>query len=187
MIDRVNRRCKWSCQVVITVRDIHFEERVEVHRFAQILRHIQVTVFLVAPVRPQAWVEDFIRQVALEFQLGAHVFVKGRRVGPHDVCHAGVVFVELSCGIAVFAFESAVDAANRLALVAQQLFCEAVIVDAQVGALDVVARKPCKTRQFAHDAVAFLVRQRRAFQQGQGIFPKRELGRLLHSFSEIFQ
>ena len=65
-----------------------------------------------------------------------------------------VVLDSFAGRVTVDADEAAVEAANRPALVAQQLLEEALVDDAQVGADDVIRRKAGVAARRAHDRLA---------------------------------
>ena len=95
----------------------------------------------------------------------AHVVVERRLVGTVERRSGRVVLGLLADGVEVAAGEAAVEPADRLPLVAQQLLGEALDLDAQVAALHVVRRQAGVARQPGGDLVPLRRRQPVALQQ----------------------
>ena len=128
-------------EVEVTAGDHDAHVRVHRHRLAQRLAHGGVAVgkVLPAPVEVER-LQDLIRQVRLEAQVVAHVVVHRRGVGAVDLDEARVELELLAGGVAVEAGVAAVEPAHGAAFAAQQLLAVAEDLDAQVGALHVIAR-----------------------------------------------
>ena len=81
--------------------------------------------------------DHFIRRVAFKFQLTPHVVIETRCIRAVKIAVRWIVFEILAGGIAVNAFEAAIQAPYRAVLIAAKLLAEAMDADAQVGLLDV--------------------------------------------------
>ena len=76
----------------------------------------------------------------------------------------------LARSIAIDAREARVDAADGAALTAQEFFREALDLDAQVGAVDVIRRKSGEPRELLGDLAASRCRERVARHQRIRVF-----------------
>src|SRR5260370_12210568 len=91
----------------------------------------------------------------------------------------------LARGIAIDACESCVDAADGAALAAQQLLREAHELDAQVGAVNVIRRKPGQPRQLLRNLAAPRGGERAARPQRVRAFASGTLARFLDRLLQI--
>ena len=126
-------------QIVVAVGDMHFEIWVHADGFAKSLAHVDVLIlkFGVTPrsIQPRAY---FVLQIIFVFQIVTHVVVKRGGIRPRKIRARRIEFGKLARRVAVNAGEARIEPPHRAPLIAQQFFAEAVDLDAEVGAINVV-------------------------------------------------
>src|SRR6266403_1254538 len=149
MIERIFRRKKWRCQVVVAFPHEHPQKRIVGHCVAQSLGdvYISILVRLVTP-RLHAAGQIFVKEVALKLQIAAHVIVKRCGVRANNRREARIVIGPRARRIFINSRKTAVESSHCAALVAQQLLVEAHDLDAQIAAVDVLRGKPRQPRKF---------------------------------------
>ena len=163
-------------QVVVAVLDPHAQVRVDPHQPLELVGDVDRLAFellerpLLDGVR-----EDLVGEVLRAAELAAQVVVHGRgerrvdrvdrRVGVHVLGDPG----EQRAGVA------AVDPADGEAAVAEHLGAPPPVLDAQLGAVDVLLADARQPGQRRHDRGPFLRGQPAAAGQRQPVGPRREL------------
>ena len=168
----------------MAARDQHAQVRVAAQRARQVAAGARVAVALGIAAVPVPLLVYLHRQdlVALRrhhAELVAHVAERGHRVGRLDRLDAGIEFPVAGAARRHRAGDPRVEAADDLALVAQQLEEEVLVTHAQVLLGDEGGREAGQLADAPGDAVARLAFELRAAVQGaQVVFLDEGFGRL---------
>ena len=134
-IFRCQKRC---CQIVITVRNEHFQGRVDSHRLAECIGDVDILV-LMATVVPRMYTpaQDFIGEIRFKSEFAADIVVEVRSIRALCDCTTRIVFVVFACGIAVDPFVSAIKPPDCPCFIAEQFLTEPSDVNPQIGSLNI--------------------------------------------------